>query len=131
LFQGHSIRAVAEERSEGDSFEVVVHADEPGDAQVVEDLHAEGVGDEPRYRLKAFSGVVPDTVSATPGRLPNAAIVVSLSPLLECAGMNGSGTASLYPLTNDWREGVVSDALAEALTATLAGQSLSSSSSSP
>jgi hypothetical protein len=35
----------------------------------------------------------------------NAAVVVSLSPQSVCAGVDGSGTASLYPLTNGWREG--------------------------
>lgn len=40
--------------AEVDFFEVVVDVDEPGDAQVVEDLHADEVGDGPRYRVKAF-----------------------------------------------------------------------------
>lgn len=40
--------------AEVDFFEVVVDVDEPGDAQVVEDLHAGGVTDGPRYRVKAF-----------------------------------------------------------------------------
>ena len=35
----------------------------------------------------------------------NAAVVVSLSPQSVCAGVDGSGAASLYPLRNDWREG--------------------------
>lgn len=40
--------------AEVDFFEVVVDVDEPGDAQVVEDLRDKGLTDGPRYRVKAF-----------------------------------------------------------------------------